>query len=153
MKTNTSLIKKIVSGIILMLLSSPLKPGHHTLKPELQIGRASYYAPKFNGRITASGEIFNANEYTCAHKTIPFNTYLKVTNLANSKSVIVRVNDRGPYVHGRIIDLSTIAAHDIKMVGNGTAKVSIEIIGVNKYETYEYQASPFSEIEKYSFED
>jgi rare lipoprotein A len=153
MKTNKSLMKKIVSGLILMLLSSPVSPTYLNLRQEIQIGKASYYAPKFNGRVTASGEIFNANEYTCAHKTIPFNTYLKVTNLANSKSVIVRVNDRGPYVRGRIIDLSAIAARDIKMMDNGTTKVRIEIIGVNKYETYEYQASPFSEIEKYSFED
>ena len=71
---------------------------------------ASYYADKFHGRPTASGEIFNMNDYTCAHKTLPFGTVLRVTNLANGRSVNVRVNDRGPFVAGREIDLSKAAA-------------------------------------------
>ncbi len=89
---------------------------------------ASFYADKFNGRRTASGEIFDTNGYTAAHKTLPFGTVLKVTNLDNGKSVKVRVNDRGPFVQGREIDVSKAAAMELDMVGNGTAKVSLEIV-------------------------
>ncbi len=89
---------------------------------------ASYYAEKFNGRPTASGEIFNMNDYTCAHKTLPFGTVLRVTNLANGRSVNVRVNDRGPFVAGREIDLSKAAAFQLDMLSSGTANVRLEII-------------------------
>lgn len=89
---------------------------------------ASYYADKFNGRKTANGEIFDMNGYTAAHKDLPFGTQLKVTNLANGKSVVVRVNDRGPFVAGREIDLSKAAAMKLDMTGAGTANVAIEII-------------------------
>ncbi len=89
---------------------------------------ASFYADKFNGRRTASGEIFDTNGYTAAHKTLPFGTVLKVTNLDNGKSVKVRVNDRGPFVQGREIDVSKAAAMELDMVGTGTAKVSLEIV-------------------------
>jgi rare lipoprotein A len=94
----------------------------------LQEGNASYYAEKFHGRLTASGERFNMFDYTAAHKELPFNTLLKITNLTNGKSVLVRVNDRGPYSHNRIIDLSKKAAQDLEMLDNGTSKVSIEIV-------------------------
>lgn len=89
---------------------------------------ASYYAEKFHGRKTANGEIFNMNDYTAAHKTLPFNTILKVTNLSNGKSVNVRINDRGPFVAGREIDLSKAAAIKLDMIKSGTARVSIEIL-------------------------
>lgn len=89
---------------------------------------ASYYADKFNGRKTASGEIFDMNGYTAAHKDLPFGTQLKVTNLANGKSVVVKVNDRGPFVAGREIDLSKAAAAKLDMMGGGTANVSIELV-------------------------
>lgn len=89
---------------------------------------ASYYADKFDGRKTASGEIFDMNGYTAAHKDLPFGTQLKVTNLANGKSVVVKVNDRGPFVAGREIDLSKAAAAKLDMMGNGTANVSIELV-------------------------
>ena len=89
---------------------------------------ASFYADKFNGRRTASGEIFDTNGYTAAHKTLPFGTVLRVTNLDNGKSVNVRVNDRGPFVQGREIDVSKAAALELDMGGNGTAKVSLEIV-------------------------
>lgn len=89
---------------------------------------ASFYADKFHGRKTANGEIFNMYDYTAAHKTLPFNTILKVTNIANGKSVTVRVNDRGPFVQGREIDLSKAAAQKLDMISDGTAQVSIEIL-------------------------
>lgn len=90
---------------------------------------ASYYADKYHGRKTSNGETFNMYDMTAAHKTLPFNTKVKVTNLSNGKSVIVRINDRGPFVKGREIDLSKGAAVKIGMIKSGTAKVSLEIIG------------------------
>lgn len=90
---------------------------------------ASYYADKFNGRSTASGEKFSNNKLTAAHRKIPFGTKVKVTNKANSKSVIVEINDRGPWAPGRDIDLSKRAFMDITDNKNhGALKVSIEII-------------------------
>lgn len=89
---------------------------------------ASYYADKFHGRKTSSGEVFNMYDYTCAHKTFPFGTVLRVTNLANNKTVDVRVNDRGPFVAGREVDLSKAAAVKLDMIKSGTARVKIEIL-------------------------
>ena len=89
---------------------------------------ASYYAEDFHGKKTSNGEIFNMNALTCAHKSLPFNTELKVTNLANGKSVVVRVNDRGPFVPYREIDLSKAAAVQLGMTGSGTTSVKLEII-------------------------
>ena len=90
--------------------------------------KASYYAEKFHGRKTANGEIFNMYAMTCAHKTLPFGTVLRITNLSNNKTVDVRVNDRGPFVKGREIDLSKGAAQKLGMIKTGTANVRIEIV-------------------------
>ena len=90
--------------------------------------KASYYAEKYHGRKTANGETFNMYAMTCAHKTLPFGTVLRVTNLSNNKAVDVRVNDRGPFVKGREIDLSKGAAQKIGMIKTGTANVRIEIV-------------------------
>ncbi|MBO5607022.1 MAG: septal ring lytic transglycosylase RlpA family protein [Treponema sp.] len=89
---------------------------------------ASYYADKFHGRKTSNGEVFNMYALTAAHKTLPFNTVVKVTNLANGKSVTVRINDRGPFVKGREIDLSKAAAVKLDMIKSGTAKVKLTIV-------------------------
>lgn len=89
---------------------------------------ASYYSTRFHGRKTASGETFDRHALTCAHKTLPFNTILKVTNPKNNKSVVVRVNDRGPYKKNRKIDLSYAAAKEIGMVRAGVAKVLMQIL-------------------------
>ena len=89
---------------------------------------ASYYAEDFHGKRTSNGEHFNMNDYTCAHKSLPFNTILKVTNLANGKTCEVRVNDRGPFVASREIDLSKAAAVKLGMIGTGTTKVKLEIV-------------------------
>lgn len=91
-----------------------------------QRGKASYYADKFNGRKTASGERFRNSKLTAAHKSIPFGTKVRVTNLRNGKSVKVRINDRGPFVAGRIIDLSKKAARRINMVEEGVGNVKIK---------------------------
>jgi len=89
---------------------------------------ASYYAEDFHGKRTSNGERFNMNDYTCAHKSLPFGTILRVTNLANGKTCDVRVNDRGPFVATREIDLSKAAAVKLDMIGSGTAKVQLKII-------------------------
>ena len=89
---------------------------------------ASFYADKFHGRKTASGEKFNMYDYTAAHKTLPFGTVLRVTNLSNGKSVNVRVNDRGPFAKGREIDVSKAAAKELDMIEEGTATVSLVIV-------------------------
>lgn len=89
---------------------------------------ASYYAEKFHGKKTSNGEYFNMYALTCAHKSLPFNTVIRVTNLSNGKQVDVRVNDRGPFVVGREIDLSKAAAVKLNMIGTGTAKVRLEIV-------------------------
>lgn len=90
---------------------------------------ASWYGPKFHGRPTASGEIFNMYDLTCAHRTMPFGTKLRVTNPENGRSVIVTVNDRGPFVEGRDLDLSYGAARAIGLVEKGVGIVKIEYIG------------------------
>ena len=90
------------------------------------VGVASYYGKQYHGRKTASGERFNMHELTAAHRTLPFGTNLKVTNLANERSVVVRINDRGPFKRDRILDLSLEAARRLQMVTAGTARVRIE---------------------------
>ncbi|MBQ8014476.1 MAG: septal ring lytic transglycosylase RlpA family protein [Treponema sp.] len=92
---------------------------------------ASYYGEKFHGHKTASGETFDMHAMTCAHKTLSFGTLLRVTNLSNNKSVVVRVNDRGPFVKDREIDVSKAAAEKLDMLKTGTARVKIEIIDKN----------------------
>ena len=91
-------------------------------------GKASFYGKMFHGRKTASGKVYDMYKYTCAHKTLPFGTMLKVTNKTNGKTVTVEVTDRGPYVKGRIIDLSVAAAMDLDMMKAGVVAVEAEII-------------------------
>jgi len=91
-------------------------------------GMASYYADEFNGRTTSNGETYDMLALTAAHRTLPFNTKVKVTNLDNGRSVVVRINDRGPFKDDRVIDLSLAAARQLAMIGNGTAPVSLEIV-------------------------
>jgi rare lipoprotein A len=92
-------------------------------------GIASWYGPDFHGRQTANGEIFDMHSITAAHPTMPIPSYARVTDLDNGRSIIVRVNDRGPYAHGRIIDLSTGAAHALGFYGDGLAHVRVEYVG------------------------
>lgn len=95
----------------------------------VQKGIASWYGKKFHGRKTSNGETYDMYAMTAAHKTLPMNVYLKVTNLDNGRSTVVRVNDRGPFVRSRIIDLSYTAANELGVVGPGTAPVRIEALG------------------------
>ena len=91
-------------------------------------GVASFYGDEFNGRQTSNGEIFDMYGLTCAHRTLPFNTWLEVKNLANDRTVIVRVNDRGPFKDGRILDLSYGAARELHMLDAGIQEVEITVI-------------------------
>ncbi len=92
-------------------------------------GNASWYGPDFHGKLTSNGETYDMYDMTAAHKTLPMNTIVKVTNKKNGLSTVVRINDRGPFIDTRIIDLSNTAARKISMLGAGTAPVTIEILG------------------------
>jgi len=104
----------------------PQKPGK-TIEP-YQVGKASWYGEFFQGKATASGEDYDMYNFTAAHRELPLGTFVKVTNLKNLKSVIVRVNDRGPVTPGRIIDLSYSAARALEMHRKGVQKVRIDIV-------------------------
>lgn len=116
-------------------------------------GIASWYGPNFHGKLTANGERYNMNDYTAAHKTLPFNTMVRVDNVENGQSVVVRINDRGPYVDNRIIDLSRKAAQEIDMIGNGTASVRLMVVregdrpidqqNISSNETFTIQVAAF----------
>jgi rare lipoprotein A len=110
----------IISGFLSL---GPLQTSAEAFR---QTGAGSYYGPKFQGKKTASGERFNQNAMTAAHRSAPFGSRLRVTNIATGRSVIVRVNDRGPFIRGRIVDVSTIAARQLGMLGRGVAKVRVE---------------------------
>jgi rare lipoprotein A len=113
-----------------------------------EVGLASWYGPNFHGRRTSNGEIYNMEAMTAAHKLLPLNTWVKVTNLKNNREVVVRVNDRGPFVDGRIIDLSKAGARKLGILGPGTAKVRVVALGFRKPGTGgpgkepQYQAPP-----------
>jgi rare lipoprotein A len=113
-------------------------------------GIGSWYGPDFHGGKTSNGEYYDMHDLTAAHKTLPMNTTLKVTNLSNGRSTIVRINDRGPFVDNRIIDLSYQAAQDIGMIKKGTAKVKLEVLDYDQsadaYKKYKPFAQAKSEI-------
>lgn len=113
-------VSLIAAGIIIGLTSSPGGDFYQT-------GVASWYGPNFQGNPTANGEIFDMNELTAAHKSLPFNTRVKVVHLSTGKEVVVRINDRGPFIKGRIIDLSRRAAEKLGIIGSGTAEVGLKI--------------------------
>ncbi len=94
----------------------------------IEEGIASYYSDDFEGKLTASGEEFSQFGLTAAHRTLPFGTLVKVTNLENGRSVVVKINDRGPFIQGRIIDLSKTASQKLGFFGKGLAKVKVEVL-------------------------
>jgi len=94
----------------------------------VELGKASFYGGRWIGRLTANGEHYHAGDCTAAHKKLPFNTMVRVTNLKNGKSVIVRINNRGPYAKGRILDLSMVAARKIEMIGDGIVPIRAEVL-------------------------
>lgn len=98
------------------------------MRTDRDTGVASYYAEAFHGKKTSSGEKYDMHDLTCAHRWLPYNTQVRVTNLANGRSVVVRVTDRGPWKHTRLIDLSKGAAKELDMIRSGTARVAIEVV-------------------------
>jgi rare lipoprotein A len=106
--------------------------GAFAVPAQASSGRASFYGAGFAGKKTASGERFNPSGFTCAHRSLPFGTRLKLTNTANGRTVVVRVNDRGPFVGGRIIDVSQGAAQALGFVAAGTARLQIEHVSGNQ---------------------
>jgi rare lipoprotein A len=102
---------------------------HDELPSGVEIGIASYYGHEFHGRRTASGEIYDENKLTAAHPTLPFGTLVQVTNLENDKSVVFRINDRGPFKKGRIIDVSYEGAKRLDFVRQGLVEVRVEAVG------------------------
>ena len=112
-----------------MAVQLPTEPAVSAALPEDErVGVASWYGDPYHGRRTSNGEIYNKYALTAAHRTLPFDTEVKVNNLENGKSVKVRINDRGPFVKDRIIDLSYAAAQEIDMVGPGSAKVRLDVL-------------------------
>jgi rare lipoprotein A len=118
-----------VLSVILVLSAAACARLPYAPKSGVEVGVASWYGQEFHGRPTSSHEVFNMNDMTAAHRTLPFGTHVMVTNLANDRSVVVRINDRGPFVRGRIIDLSYAAARVLGLIGPGTARVRLENLG------------------------
>jgi rare lipoprotein A len=105
-----------------------LRPGGAGPVGAVEVGQASYYAAEYHGQRTASGERFHEGKLTAAHRTLPFGTRVRVTNLENGRSVVVRVTDRGPFRKGRVIDVSKRAARVLGVLREGTARVRLEVI-------------------------
>ncbi|WP_025247024.1 septal ring lytic transglycosylase RlpA family protein [Mannheimia varigena] len=132
-KKKANVVKKVTAKAVkkettVINKKSPKHLHKQVIRKHFQTGVASYYANKFNGRRTANGETFSNSKLTAAHRTLPFGTLIEVTNIRNGRSVIVRVNDRGPYAHARVLDLSSAAAKHIGMHHSGTAKVKIAVV-------------------------
>ena len=123
------------------LTEEPPKKRHSHKGNKIQYGIASFYANKFNGRRTANGEIFDQKKLTAASNTLPLNTWVKVTNLRNKKSVIVKITDRMHWRNKRLIDLSRASAHQIGYTGWGLTRVKVEVLGRNYHQTEPLQAS------------
>ncbi len=132
-------LKSVLAGLLLMLTllaSGSAWAGNTEASSNVaplksataETGIASYYGAKYHGQHTANGEIFNMNDLTAAHPTLKFGTKVKVTHLSSQRAVVVRINDRGPFVKGRVIDLSQAAAAELQMLRAGLAEVKIEIV-------------------------
>lgn len=124
-------LKTVLFLCLLILFKPTLATCQSSLIGVELFGKASYYENKFYGKKTASGEILKKNVLTCAHPTLPFGTMIEVTNLANNKWCIVRVNDRGPFSKGRILDVSHAAAKQLNMFNHGVVKVKMTVVGEN----------------------
>ena len=107
---------------------TPIAPLPSVPAPYVEVGIASWYGAPFNGRIASSGEVYDMNQPVAAHRTLPFGSIVRVTNMTNGRHTDVRIVDRGPFIGGRVIDLSRAAAHDIGMLGPGTARVRLELL-------------------------
>ena len=126
-RTSARKVFSLSALLLLLYLLSACTPGLSRV-PNAEEGTASWYGPGFDGKLTANGEIFDTTKLTAAHQTLPFDTLVRVTNLGNNRVVVVRVNDRGPFIGGRILDLSQAAAEKLDMIGSGTARVRLELL-------------------------
>ena len=117
-----------LSACVLVIAGCSSMPRPEALPSSYETGDASYYGSEFEGRRTASGERYDGDEMTAAHRTLPFGTRVRVVNLANDKSVEVRINDRGPHKKGRIVDVSHKAAKELGLLGPGVARVRLEVL-------------------------
>ncbi len=130
---NCSFVKPFLIALLVSFLAFGCagrrqQPQHAVTGAYEAEGMASWYGKRFHGRKTASGERFNQNALTCAHRTLPFGSRLKVTNLDNHQEVEVRVNDRGPFIRSRIVDLSRAAAKALDFLGQGMARVRLQLL-------------------------
>ncbi len=123
-------MQRVIVVLIAIVLFNFGNTQAQLLLGEVQKGKASYYASSLHGRKTAFGEIFKSTELSAAHRTYPLNTMLEITNLANNESVVVRVNDRGPYAKSRVVDISNEAAKLLGIVSKGVANVVIRVVGM-----------------------
>lgn len=118
----------------ILLFAGSMKPTEAPKKSLIQQeGKASYYASKFNGGRTSSGERVKQHLFTGAHRSLPFNTLVEVTNRLNNRSVIIRINDRGPFHKGRIVDMTTAAAKAIGLLGRGVVNVTLRVVNPDKF--------------------
>jgi rare lipoprotein A len=147
--------KNFILPIIAFLFFSFSQSGFAQENTQTETGKASWYGSKYHGRKTSSGELYNKNDMTAAHKTLPFGTKVKVTNRANDKSVIVRINDRGPFVGKRIIDVSEVAARKLGFHKQGIGNVHVEVLpedheplGPNFITYYTIEAGAYTDVEK-----
>jgi rare lipoprotein A len=123
----------VAAAAMALLLCAPASGSRHSTVEDVvsawtQSGRVSWYGPGFHGRRTASGETFDTNDLTMAHRSLPLGSKVRVTNLDNGRSVVLRVNDRGPYVRGRIADLSHAAARRLDFIDDGVVRARIELL-------------------------
>lgn len=121
-------MKKTLATAALLTLFLPVISDAQAGSGQTQKGMASYYHDRFHGRKTASGERYNRNRFTAAHKTLPLGTELEVTNTRNGRSIVVQVNDRGPFVKGRVLDLSREAASELGMLSRGVARIEYRVV-------------------------
>ena len=127
------MFNKILTAVIVaILISLPMSASARVKQGYTQKGVASYYHDSLHGRKTASGEVYNKRILSAAHKSLPLGTKVRVTKASSGKSIVVKINDRGPFVKGRIIDLSRRAARDLGIIGSGVAKVEVEVLSVPK---------------------
>ena len=126
------ILRLILAASVVMIGCSAAPPRDEIVDPSGKshtlAGKASWYGKRFQGRSTASGEPFDVKKWTAAHRTLPFQTLVRVTDLDTRKTVVVRINDRGPWSDGRVIDLSRIAAEDLDMIERGIVTVTLEVL-------------------------
>ncbi len=127
------MFNKILTGVVVaILVSLPMSASARVKTGHTQKGVASYYHDALHGRKTASGEVYNKRIMSAAHKSLPLGTKVRVTKAGSGKSIVVKINDRGPFVKGRIIDLSRRAARELGIINSGVAKVKVEVLKIPK---------------------